>query len=630
MRRTLNAVLGLLVLTSASVMSAQAPSGPQAGPQQAPTGGEVRGAVMDSASNMPLPRASIAVRTKANAALVGGAVTRDDGMFRIQGLRPGTYYLRITALGYGPVSTAEFTVSPASPMAIVNPVKLTRVAVALSDVEVKGEREAMTVEPDKNTYKAKDVAATANNASQVLENVPSVSVDGDGKVSLRGNENVVVQINGRPAPMSGTQLGNYLKQLPSAVIERVEVIPTPSARQDPEGMAGIINLVLKQNVDLGMSGGVTVASATAAGRYNGNGNFGYQSGPWTTFSSYGYNADDRDITGINDRIRLFSSTGLPSSYTEQDVLGNQTNWGHNFTTTVDYKVNTRDVLTNALNLNFRGFKDNSVATYSELNSSRTLLDYYDRARNTDVNSWMVDYTMALKRTLEARKHEISGEIRYNRNHDSDDTDQWRLSLGMPGAQTVAAATPVDRELDRTDATTQTLNAQLDYMKMVRAKTKLETGYKGTGRFLDRDYDVSKDLLGNGQWVPSSLSNALDFTEQVHAAYAVVSQAYGKWDLQGGLRGEYARRDFTLKNSNESFPFDYFSLYPSAIANYKFKENLTSKIAYSRRVRRPGTQELNPFPQYFDPQNVFFGNPKLNPEYTDAFELGLVRTGKYGM
>jgi outer membrane receptor protein involved in Fe transport len=630
MRRTLNVVLGLLLLAGANSLGAQAPTGPQAGPQQAPPGGEVRGAILDSASNTPLARASIAVRTKANAALVGGAVTNDAGTFRIQGLRPGTYYLRVTALGYGPVSTAEFTVSPASPMATVNPVKLTRVAVALSDVEVKGERDALTVEPDKNTYRAKDVAATANNASQVLENVPSVSVDGDGKVSLRGNENVVVQINGRPAPMSGTQLGNYLKQLPSAVIERVEVIPTPSARQDPEGMAGIINLVLKQNVDLGMSGGVTLSSATASGRYNGNGNLGYQSGPWTMFSSYGYNADDRDITGINDRIRLFS-TGLPSSYTEQDILGQQKNYGHNFTTTVDYKVNTRDVLTNALTLNLRGFTDISVATYSELNSSRTLLDYYDRTRNTDVNSWMVDYTMALKRTLEPRKHEVSGEIRYNRNHDNDDTDQWRLSIGAPGILAPSILpSPVDRELASTDATTQTLNAQLDYMKMVKAKTKLETGYKGTGRLLDRDYDVRKDVLGNDQWLPSDLSNALDFTEQVHAAYGVVSQGAGKWDLQGGLRAEYARRDFTLKNSNESFPYDYFSLYPSAIANYKFSDVLTSKIAYSRRVRRPGTQELNPFPQFFDPQNVFFGNPKLNPEYTDAFEFGLVRTGKYGM
>jgi ferric enterobactin receptor len=627
MRRTPNAVLGFLFLATAGIAGAQAPAG-ASGPPQPPPGGDVRGTITDNTSSAPVPRATVAVRTKASAALVAGAVARDDGTFRIQGLRPGAYYLRVTALGYGPLSTQEFSISPASLTADLGTIKLEKVAIALSDVEVKAERDAVTIEPDRNSYKAKDVSATANNASQVLENVPSVSVDGDGKVSFRGNENVVVQINGRPAPMTGTQLGNFLKTLPANVVDRVEVIPTPSARQDPEGMAGIINLVLKANTDLGLSGGFTVASATASGRYNGNGSLGYQVGPWTTFSTYGYNADDRDITGINDRIRL-SAGVTPLSYTEQDILGNQTNWGHNFTTSVDYKVNTRDVLTNAITLNLRGFKDNSVATYSELNSLRALLDYYNRARNSDVKSWMIDYDVALKRTFEARKHELSGEVRFNRNHDDDDTDQWRLTLGLPGTQGVAAETPVDRELAKTDASNQSVIAQVDYLKMLRQKTKLETGWKGSGRWLDRDYDVRKDALGNGQWLPSDLSNALSFNEMVQAAYAVVSQGAGKWDLQGGLRAEYARRDFTLENSSEKYPYDYASLFPSAIANYKFNDGLTSKVAYSRRIRRPGTQELNPFPQFFDPQNVFFGNPKLNPEYTDAFELGLVRTGKYG-
>ena len=626
MRRTLNAVLGFLFLSSAGISAAQAPAGP-AGPPQAPPGGEVRGVITDAQANNPVARASIAVRTKGSAALAAGAVSRDDGAFRVQGLRPGTYYLRITALGYGPVSTPEFTVSPAALNSDIGTVKLEKVAIALSDVEVKAERDAMTISPDRNTYKAKEIAATANNASQILESVPSVAVDGDGKVSLRGNENVVVQINGRPAPMTGTQLGQYLKQLPSGVIDRVEVITTPSARQDPEGMAGIINLVMKQNVDLGLSGGVTVASATASGRYNGSGNLGYQVGPWSSFTSYGYNADDRDIDGLNNRTRL--SLGNALGYTEQDILGNQTNAGHNLTSTLDYKLNTRDVLTNALTLNMRKFNDNAIATYSELSSTRSLTDYYNRVRDSNVKSWLVDYTLALKRTLEARKHELSGEVRYNRNHDDDDTNQWRLTLAPPGSQPVAAFTPIDRELDKTDATNQTLNAQLDYMKVLKDRRKLETGYKGTGRFLDRDFDVTKDLLGTGAWVNSNLSNALNFSEQVHAVYAQLSQGVGKFDLLGGLRAEYANRDFTLEKSNEDFPYDYFSLYPSAIANYKWNEGLQGKVGYSRRVRRPGTGELNPFPQFFDPQNVFYGNPKLNPEYTDAIELGLTRTGKLG-
>ncbi|HEX2723767.1 MAG TPA: TonB-dependent receptor, partial [Gemmatimonadaceae bacterium] len=339
MRRVVNAGLGMLLLIAGSV-NAQAQGGPPPGGggpggpggQQPPAAnGEVRGTVVDAETNAPLAQATVTVRLAVGQKLVTGSIAKDDGTFRVVGLRPGSYYLRVSSLGYTPVSSQAFTVSPTALASNMGTIKLAKVAVTLSNVEVKAERDAVTIEPDRNSYRAKEVAATANNASEVLDAVPSVSVDGEGKVSLRGNENVVVQINGRPAPMSGAQLGQFLKQLPSAVVDRIEVIPTPSARQDPEGMAGIINLVLKTNTDLGMSGGVTVASATAAGRYNGSANLGYQSGPWTTFSSYGYNADDRDIDGINDRTRLAAFSGLPLSFTEQDILGNQINAGHNFT-----------------------------------------------------------------------------------------------------------------------------------------------------------------------------------------------------------------------------------------------------------------------------------------------------------
>lgn len=576
---------------------------------------------MDGESNTPLARASVTVRTKGSAVLVTGAVAKDDGTFRVQGLRPGTYYLRITSIGYGPVSTPEFTVAPAALTANLGTLKLAKVAVALQGVDVTAQRDVVTIEPDRNTYRAKDVAATANNASDVLDAVPSVQVDGEGKVSLRGNENVAVQINGRPAPMRGPQLAQFLKQLPASVVERIEVVPTPSARYDPEGMAGIINIVLKQNADLGMSGGVTVASATASGRYNGSGNIGYQTGPWTSFTSYGYNSDDRGIDGVNDRERL-DINGAPLSFTDQDILGRQVNAGHNLTSTVDYKLSDRDVLTNALTLNFRNFNDNSVSTYEELSSSRTLLANYDRLRDSDVESSMIDYTLAFKRTLDPRKHELSSEIRYNRSRDDDHTDLWRQEIAT-------TPTPVEREKDHTAALTQTLNAQLDYTRTLKPRTKLETGYKGTGRWLDRDFDVLKDDLGDGTWTPSSLSNDLTFNEQVHAAYAVLSQGVAKFDLQGGLRAEYANRDFSLANTAEKFPYSYTSLFPSAVALYKFSEATQAKIAYSRRIRRPGTQELNPFPVFFDAQNVFFGNPKLNPEYTDALELGLTRSGTLG-
>lgn len=622
MKRVLFAVLSLLLVSGATSARAQGLSGPGGPPPSA--NGEVRGVVMDGEANTPIKGATVAVRAKGSSALVTGAIGRDDGTFRIQGLRPGTYHLRVTSIGYGPKTTEDFTISGAALKASIAPVKLSKVAVALEGVQVTAERAAVAIEPDRNTYNSKQVAPTATNASDVLDAVPSVQVDGDGKVSLRGNENVAIQINGRPTPITGAQLGAYLKQIPASIVDRVEVVPTPSARYDPEGMAGIINIVLKANADLGMSGGVTVGSATSSGRYNGSGNLGYQSGPWTTFTTYGYNADDRGVDGINNRARYLS--GSPLSFTNQSIDGRNGNSGHNFTQNADYKFNNRDVLTNALALNFRSSTDNSLNAYTELNGAGVFLSQYNRTRDDKVNSYNVDYTLAWKRTLEPRRHELSTELRLNRQNDKDNSILWRQPLTAAGA---IASGLLEGERDKTDATTSSLNAQLDYMRTLAPRTKIETGFKGTGRWLDKDYEVTKDAPGNGTWALSNLSNQFNFNDQVGAVYAVLSQGAGKFDLQGGLRAEYANRDFSLKKSTAKYPYSYTSLFPSAVALYKFDDLLQGKIAYSRRIRRPGTQELNPFPTFFDVQNVFIGNPKLNPEYTDALELGLTRTGSLG-
>src|SRR5687768_11812159 len=256
MRRASLVALTLVVVAAVVPIRARAQGGPPPGAQPPAAPGEIRGVIVDADANAPIARASVAVRTKADGALVTGAIAGTDGSFRIQGLRPGAYTVRITYIGYGP-KVQDVTIAPDAPRVEIGSVGLSKVAVALQGVEVTAEREAVTIEPDRNSYRSKDVAPTANNASEVLDNVPSVSVDGEGKISLRGNENVAVQINGRPAPIRGAQLAAYLKQIPANILDRVEVIPNPSAKYDPEGMAGIINIVLKANVDLGMSGGVT-------------------------------------------------------------------------------------------------------------------------------------------------------------------------------------------------------------------------------------------------------------------------------------------------------------------------------------------------------------------------------------
>jgi ferric enterobactin receptor len=624
MKRILFALLALLVNLAAVSAAAQNPAGPPQAGQPPQAAGEVHGVIVAAdSSGAAVPRPAVGVRSKADGKLVAGTYGGQDGTFRIQGLRPGTYYLRVSGIGFTPMNSPEFTITPAAPSADAGNIKLERISVTLQSVTVTGEKPTMIIEPDRNTYKAKDVAPAAANASDVLQATPSVEVDADGKVSLRGNENVAIQINGRPTPIRGTQLGAYLKQIPANIVERIEVVPNPSAKYDPEGMAGIINIVLKANTDLGLSGGLNTGFATTS-RFNSSGNVGYQKSAWTLFGTYGYNADDRGITGINDRLR-FDPSGSPMSYTNQDIDGRTKNGGHNFTGNVDYKATEKDVISNSLSLNRRHNNDGALAGYTELDATQAFLDRYVMDRNTKSRGLVFDNSFSWKRTIEPRKHELSSEVRFNRTRDEDNTLLWREPQNADGS---SAGPAIQGEIQGTNALTRQLTAQVDYMRPLTAKTKLESGLKETQRWIDREYLVYKDALGDGTWVASNLSNTFQFDEQVHAGYGVLSQSVGKFDLQAGLRAERAERNFNLAGA-QAVPYKYTSLFPSGVIMYKPGEQSQIKVSYSRRIRRPGTQELNPFPVFFDQQNVFIGNPRLNPEYTDALELGLSKSGQLG-
>lgn len=614
MHRILFAFIGFAFIF-ASQLQAQVP-----GRQGAPPAGEVFGRVLD-ADGAPLHGASVAVVK--DGAIVSGDIAHEDGAFRVQGLVPGTYHLQISSIGYNSHRSPDFAIEPAAPRADAGTIRMTASPVAVEGIDVQVEKPTIAVEPDRNSYAAKEIAPAASTASEVLVSVPSVNVDQDGKVSLRGNENVAVQINGRPAPVSGEQLGAYLQQLPANVIDRVEVVPTPSARYDPEGMAGIINIVMKQNVDLGMSGGFTLAGSPQD-RYSASGTFGYQRGAMTVFSNYGFNSDARSIDGINDRER-FDALAALLAVTEQDVTGDQSRSGHNLGTTVDLKLSDRDVLTNILSLNSRGSSDESLSAYTELDADGVRLDEYDRIRDNETDGLVFDYTLALKRTIEPRRHEIGGEVRFNRSKDDDTTELWRRPLDDP-----APTGRTELELRETDALTRELTGQIDYTRPLGERSKLELGWKGNARWLERDYRVLEDELGTGQWVESDLSNAFDFDEHVEAAYAVVSHGVGKFELQGGLRAEYASRDFVLADDGQRYPYDYGSVFPSAVVSWSPNDADQARISYSRRIQRPGTQQLNPFPFFFDVQNVFIGNPELDPEYTDAIELGFTHQAGWGM
>jgi ferric enterobactin receptor len=619
MRRSTFALLMTLSLAGASTTLHAQQSAPQGPPQPPRAGpGEIRGTVVGAEDGAALASASVAVWREDGSALVAGAIAERNGTFRIQGLPPGGYVLRVTMLGYAMRSSDPVRVSAEAPLANVGTVTLARQALQLEGIVVAAEQE-MTVAPDRNAYRVRDVAPAAGSASEVLENVPSLQVDADGKVSLRGNENVVVQINGRPVPVGGDQLATYLRTLPANTIERVEVIPNPSARNDPDGMAGIVNIVMRQGVDLGTSGTLSLSGSTND-RYSASGTLGHQSGPLTLLLTYGYVTQDQRTVGINDRTRL-GAGAVPLSYTEQALAGDEGFRGHNATASLDYRLNERDVLSSVMQIGRRSASDLSTVAFTERDAAGEVTDTYGRVRDAEERGSTDDLLLAAKRTYAPRTHELSAEARYTRTGEDDHTSAWRNAL-TPGGR-------IDAENDRLDAGTTQWSAQADYTRMVAGQTRLETGYRGVFRRLDRDYGLERDPLGTGEFDPSELSNELALDEDVHAAYAVLSGTRGRFELQGGLRAEHAQRDFVLAGEDESYPFTYRSLFPSGIASYQLDEGSTLRLSYSRRIRRPGTGELNPFPRYFDLNNVFFGNPSLSPEYTDAFELTYQRSGAVG-
>ena len=621
MKHLVIAALALSMMT-ATASAQQPPATNRPAPGQPPAAGPgmIRGKLVDAESGAAIGAASVSVRN-ANGVLVAGAIAAADGSFSIEGLQPGNYTLRYTMIGYAIENSQPLAVTAAAPRHMLGSIKLTRQAVEISAVEATAER-SLVIAPDRNAYRVKDIAPAANNASDVLDNVPSVQVDADGKVSLRGNENVVVQINGRPTPIRGAQLAGYLKSLPANTIERVEVVPNPSAKQDPEGMAGIINIVMKQGVELGTSGGINAMASTTE-QFNGSANIGHQKGPVALFATYGYNRSPREEFGINDLTR-FTAGRTPRSFTEQDVDRESLFWAHNFSLNADYTINKKDVLLGTVQANRRHMDDGSTLLYDELDANRALIDQYLRLRSADEEANMVDGSLSFRRTTpatkEVQKKEFIAEFRYNRGHDWDFSKLFRESLSGQVS---------DVETNDDDVLVNSFTGQIDYTRGMSKTTKLEAGWKSNARLIDREFIVMSDLEGDGSFIPSNLSNDLAFDEYVNAVYAVVSGTSKKVDWQAGLRAEYASRDFSLVETNEKFSHDYTSLYPSALLNYKLNDKSQAKASYSRRVRRPGTEELNPFPIFFDLNNVFLGNPNLDPEYTDAFEFSYQRSGSLG-
>ncbi len=622
----------------------------------APTG-SVAGRVVDDLNGGGLPSATIAVwrfpqpGSEADTTLFTGGITDAAGAFRIEGVPPGSYRVVVSFVGYTSATVEPVIVGPPESDVDLGTIRLAEDALRLDAVEVTGARERMEVQIDRTVYRITDDAAVVGgSAIDALETIPSVDVDVDGNVSLRGVSNVAILVNGRPTPVTRDFLAAYLRSLPAGAVDRIEVMPNPSARYEPDGMGGIINIVLTQNTDLGLGGAITVGGDSQGG-YNGTALVTYGRGPLTLAGSVGLRQGYRDSDGSRYRINRYAD---PLTFLDQASFDEDDDFSQSLSLNADLALTARTTLTASTQLGLQNETEDERTTYLELDADQAPGLAFDRLGVQTEDGWNADVRLGFRHDFagDGGRSEGGGPPEGERGGGGwhgRDRDESRS--GGLGAHTLAIEARFDASnedqagalteqllqngdvLERqqtTDASTRREGAlQVDYARPL-AGFRVEVGYKGD--FERREAHFASETLdpATGVFVQDvELASAFDYEEQIHAGYLQLARSLGDLGVQIGLRAETAQTTFSLQETADAFDNDYTSFFPSAFLSYKIGEATTLKASYSRRINRPRTYFLDPTPSVDDPLNIRQGNPFLSPEYVDAVELGLIQFTPFG-
>ncbi|MBX2819535.1 MAG: TonB-dependent receptor family protein [Rhodothermaceae bacterium] len=622
--KTIRLLLLVGLLIQVSTVDSFAQNRPQGQRGNGQPSGTVSGTVVDEATKDAIPSATVALWASRDSSLVTGTITQPDGTFMLSNVRPGKYYIQLSFVGYITETIADIELGREGMKQDLGRVVLKADTQMMDEVEVAAEREFIEVGIDRTVYNTKDQMVTAGgSASDVLENIPSVEVDIDGNISLRGSQNVAILINGRPSPMTGDALIAYLQGLPSEVLERVEVIPNPSAKYDPDGMAGILNLELKKNRDLGLSGTLTSSVSTPTS-VSTSGNVSFQKGKVGIFAGYGFRYRQRDSEGWR-----YSENRLSNPFSLLDQIDDDQREGlsHNVNTSFDYQVGDKSSLTLSSRLSVRGSDDQSLAQYT-FRDLDVLTDRFDRNSLEEDSDISTEYRLAYRRIVDPGKHELSIEAEYEHEWEEESSTHNQFLYDVSN---MAITTLDEQQFDVQDQNNQEATFQLDYTRPMEVGNdgKIELGWKTDIERLNSGYYLEDLDLATGSFIPDlSRNNTFIYDMHIHAAYGIVGTKIGKVGLQVGVRLEQALTNFDLETTNESFENNYFSAFPSAYAVYEFTKENTLKLSYSKRINRPRTggrfNQLNPFDSNEDPLFRRVGNPYLKPEYVHAFEISYTR------
>jgi outer membrane receptor protein involved in Fe transport len=562
----------------------------------------IRGNVHDE-NDIPIPFANAALYSRTDSSLVTGAVSNDTGQFTIP-TTPGKYFLKITFLSYEEKVIPQVDVT-ASDIDLGN-IILKPSQQLLEEVTVQSERSSMELYLDKRVFNVgKDLTNTSGSASDILDNVPSVTVDVEGNVSLRGSENVRILIDGKPSGLTGISTADALQQIQANLIESVEVITNPSSRYDAEGEVGIINIVLKKERRQGVNGAFTL-NAGYPENYGGSFNLNFRRDKFNLFTSYG--ARYRSGPGKGTSFQQFFDPDTTFSYYQNNsrVRGGVS---HNIMAGIDYFFNESSVLTGSFNIRLSDGLNTSLYEFLDVDENDQLVRTVLRRERQEEPETNSEFALSYRKDFKQNNHYLTADFKWIENVETEystftETDDSDNST-------------VDERSGNTENERNVL-FQSDYVRPFK-KGQIEAGLKSTLRVIDNDFLVER-LSDESAWeTVGEFDNHMIYTENIHAAYAMIGNEINRFSYQLGVRGELTDISVELARENQVNEQDYFNVFPSSHLAYKLTEDKTIQLSYSYRLSRPRFRHLMPFSDYGNNRTLFTGNPDLRPEYTHSIE-----------
>lgn len=601
-----------LVWFSVATLHLQAQRTGLAPERERPQIGVVYGSVTDNSTKEAIQFATITLISKRDSSAVTGGITDEKGRFRVIEIPLGQYSVEVNFIGYKIQVLSGVKLSPRESVERdLGEIFLEPASTMIEDAEVLASKELMRLEIDKRVFDvSQNITSAGGSANEVLENIPSVEVDIDGNVSLRGSQNVTVLIDGKPSGLTGSSRQAVLDQLPASSIEFVEIITNPSAKYDPDGMGGIINIILKKNKLFGYSGNISITTATGD-NYNGSFSVSKRNDKLNIFANYGFRYADRFSERKTKRITYDE---LPATELIQEGTGNRIRFSHNVGLGTELYISPKSTL--YLNGSYQ-IKEGDDEDRTEFLIAPVFIvtdsgiEYFRENTEEDTGE-NIDVNFGYELSFIPRQKVLTADFSFS-NNSSEEVGIFNEFENPRNTFNYIERNDIGNDF-------QFYSGQIDFENRIGENWKIETGIKSTQRKVGSDFKAFTNSENSDELVlADSRSNDFEYEETILGGYAIAGRSLGKLGVQLGLRAEQALTDSYLVTTDSLFENDYFSLFPSGHLKYQLSQEKELMLSYSRRINRPRTRQLNPFTDFSNPLLIRVGNPFLLPEYVDALE-----------